>query len=109
MKFNVKDYPGDYVMVVESYEEACEFAQVLHDQGMRWSNKLPYIDSGSLALRHVKVFDFNRGTYWSSPVEYVQARRPKYKFLYWSDFKDDAAPSITLNFEDIFELKTEKE
>lgn len=107
MKFNVKDYPGDYVMVVESYEEACEFAQVLHDQGRRWSNKTPYI--GSLALRYVKVFEFNRGTYWPSPVERVRTRGPQYKFLYWRDFRDGDKPSITLNFEDIFELKTEKE
>lgn len=107
MKFNVKDYPGDYVMVVESYEEACEFAQVLHDQGRRWSSGLPYI--GSLALRHVKIFVFNAGTYCSSPVECVQARRPQYKFLYWKDFRNGDVPSITLNFEDIFELKTEKE
>lgn len=107
MKFNVKDYPGDYVMVVESYEEACEFAQVLHNQGMLWSSGMPYVNSPTLS--YVKVFAFNTGTYWSSSVEYVQARRPQYKFLYWKDFRNGDVPSITLNFEDIFELKTEKE
>lgn len=107
MKFNVKDYPGDYVMVVESYEEACEFAQVLHNQGMLWNSGMPYVNS--FVLPYVKVFDFNRGTYWSSPVKYVRVQRPQYKFLYWKDFRDGDVPSITLNFEDIFELKTEKE
>lgn len=107
MKFNVKDYSGDYAMVVESYEEACEFAQVLHDQGMLWSNGMQYVNS--FALPRVKAFDFNRGRYWSSPVEFVRARWPQYKLLYWKDFRDGDVPSITLNFEDIFGLETEKE
>lgn len=100
MKFNVKDYPGDYVMVVESYEEACEFAQVLHNQGMLWNSGMLYVNS--LALSYVKVFAFNAGTYWSSSVERVRALRPQYKFLYWRDFRDDAKPSIALKFDDIF-------
>lgn len=100
MKFNVKDYPGDYVMVVESYEEACEFAQVLHNQGMLWNSGMLYVNS--LALSYVKVFVFNTGMYWSSSVEHVRAQRPGYKFLYWRDFRDGDKPSITLKFDDIF-------
>lgn len=100
MKFNVKDYPGDYAMVVESYEEACEFAQVLHNQGMLWKSGMPYVNSP--ALSYVKVFAFNTGTYWSSSVERARAQRPGYKFLYWRDFRDGDKPSITLKFDDIF-------
>lgn len=33
MKFNVNDYPGDYVMFCDSSDEAAEFAEVLNAQG----------------------------------------------------------------------------
>ena len=33
MRFNVNDYPGDYVMLVDSSNEAAEFAEVLNAQG----------------------------------------------------------------------------
>ena len=91
MKFNVKDYPGDYVMMVDSYEEACEFVQVLADQGLRWRGKKPYV--GSLALPPVRILDCSSGAYWSSVSERVPNVRSGYLFFYWRDFRDDTMPN----------------
>lgn len=83
MKFNVKDYPGDYAMLVDSREDIESFCKILDAQGRTWVDGRSY-------------------------REYM-SYYPQYTFLRWSDFKNDATPSITLNFEDIFGLKTEKE
>lgn len=104
MKFNAQDYPGDYAMVVESDDEIREFAEVLHAQGLRWCSGLPYVPPRF----GVTIYAFNKGTYWTFPVEVVRSEWPQYKLLYWKDFRDGDDPSITLNFEDIFEPKTQR-
>lgn len=99
MGFNVNDYPGDYAMLVDSREDSKEFARVLDSQGRTWSSGISYM---KVLPNGMTCFFFNRGTWCEFSEKYLRSHYPHFTFLHWSDFKDDAKPSITLKFDDIF-------
>lgn len=98
MKFNVNDYPGDYVMFVDSSNEAAEFAEVLNAQGKTLHNGSSY-----LTIPHyVRAFFFNSGVYSRFAGEKAaHSYRPGCRILHWKDFSSET-PDFPLKFEDIF-------
>lgn len=106
MRFNINDYPGNYAMLVDSREDIESFCKILDAQGRTWVDGRSYRE---YMPHSTTCFFFNRGTRYTLSERCIRLYCPQYTLLRWSDFKNDAAPSITLNFEDIFELKTEKE
>lgn len=97
MKFNVNDYPGNYVMFCDTSDEAMEFAEVLNAQG-----KTLHSGSSYLTIPHyTRAFFFNRGTYSRFADETIVDRCPGYRILHWKDFSHEA-PDVLLKFEDIF-------
>ena len=102
--FNVNDYPGDYAMLVDSREDAKELARVLDRQGRTWNSGASYMKF--LPPDSTTCFFFNENTYAVSSEKYLRLHYPHFTFLRWSDFKDDAKPSIALNFDDMFKEST---
>lgn len=98
MKFNVNDYPGDYVMFCDSSDEAAEFAEVLNAQG-----KTLLSGSSYLTIPHyARAFFFNSGTYSRFANEKtVDSYRSGCRILHWKDFSQEE-PGVLLKFEDIF-------
>lgn len=98
MKFNVNDYPGDYVMFCDSSDEAAEFAEVLNAQG-----KTLHSGSSYLTIPHyARAFFFNSGSYSRfAAEEFVRRYHPGCRILHWKDFSHEA-PDVPLKFDDIF-------
>lgn len=98
MKFNVNDYPGDYVMFCDSSNETAEFAEVLNAQGKTLHSGSSYLT----APHHIRAFFFNSGTYSRFADEKTVHRyRPRCRILRWKDFSSET-PDFPLKFEDIF-------
>lgn len=96
MKFNVNDYPGDYVMFCDTFDEAMEFAEVLNAQGKTLRSGSSYLTISHCA----RAFFFNSGTY-SRFAGDVHSYRPGCRILHWKDFSQEE-PDVLLKFEDIF-------
>lgn len=90
MKFNIKNYPGKYVMHCKSLKEAEEFRDCLREQGAYlWhdgSNDTLWNEHGINT-----VYFFNRGTYGG--IYY--ASKNGYTILEWSHF--DKTTSFTMS------------
>lgn len=98
MKFNVNDYPGDYVMFCDSSDETAEFAEVLNAQGKTLHSGSSYLTTP----HHIRAFFFNSGTYSRFADEKTVHRyRPRCRILRWKDFSSET-PDFPLKFEDIF-------
>lgn len=101
MKFNVNDYPGDYVMLVDSSDEAAEFAEVLNSQGKTLHSGSSYLTIPGYA----RAFFFNIGAYSRFADETTVHRyRPGCQILHWKEFSSETPgfPCIALKFDDIF-------
>lgn len=98
MKFNVNDYPGNYVMFCDTSDEAMEFAEVLNAQG-----KTLHSGSSYLTIPHyARAFFFNIGVYSRFAGEKtVHSYHPGCRILHWKDFSSET-PDFPLKFEDIF-------
>ena len=83
MKFNFKDYTGNYVMHCQTEEECIEFCKLMHDDGRCWVGGLPYSKTNNFDVyRSGTVYYFNEG-YFGSVSGLC---RSSYTILKWSDF-----------------------
>lgn len=81
--FNIKDYPGKYVMHCKTEEEDKSFREYLHSVGREWSSGDSYLDKTHWnGYKSKTCYNFNIGCY--SDVEYYT--REDYTILEWSDF-----------------------
>lgn len=100
MKFNVNDYPGDYVMFCDSSDEAAEFAEVLNAQGRTLRGGISYLEL--LSVKGARGFFFNEGLWVPSVDETaITSCYPRCRILHWKDFSHEV-PDVLLKFEDIF-------
>lgn len=85
MVFDIKNFPGKYVMQCETEKEAEEFLSYLDGIGMTWKSGFRYTDTYWHHYKSRTCYDFNAGQ--CSPTEYYL--RHGYKILKWSDFSLD--------------------
>ena len=61
-KFNIADYPGNYVMHCKTEESAKVFCEFLQAQGLKWYDGQAYSDTTKFELNgNNTCYDFNAG------------------------------------------------
>lgn len=85
MKFNIDDYPGNYVMHLATPEESIDFSRVLDGLGKKWVSGHSYLELSYWDdYKHNICYSFNAGMY--DNIE--RYRDHGYIILEWSDFMD---------------------
>jgi hypothetical protein len=83
MKFNIKDYEGDYVMHCKTEKEAKNFCEYLNSIGKTWWRGGSYVkDNKYDDYTNQTAYNFNDGTYQNVPYFVEEG----YTILEWSDF-----------------------
>ena len=84
MKFNISDYPNNYVMHVTTESQAKIFCNYLHKQGKKWIDTEEYINNNHF-IGPTHIYAFNRG----QKCSYEYARDNCFKILEFPDFEWD--------------------
>lgn len=105
MKFNIKDYPGKYVMHCKTKEEAISFCNYLHSIGRKWCTGTSYVNNDYYGAHGNKTaYAFNEGAY--SGVDYYKFEaEDEYIILEWEDFMDSTFTKADLKNGDIVLLR----
>lgn len=83
MKFDIKNYHGNYVMHCKTKDEAKDFCNYLHKHGERWGSGSSYKEYTYWDIYRSKTaYYFNNGAYGHID----SAKRDGLKILEWSDF-----------------------
>ena len=83
MQFDIRDYPGKYVMHCKTKEEAKDFCQHLHDLGLKWSTGTSYACCDNWEDHRTRTaYSFNTGQY--ANTDYFRGLH--YTILEWEDF-----------------------
>lgn len=88
MKFDIKDYPGKYLMHCASKQEGDMFTKYLHECGRKWIGGRSYLNNSCWNSVHGgTTYRFNYGTccdldWYKTGPEYSD-----YEFLEFSDFE----------------------
>ena len=98
MKFNIKDYEGNYAMHCKTKEEAEDFCKYLDSIGRKWSSGHSYAELTEWNdYKEKTCYSFNYGYY--APISHFIVYN--YKILEWSDFMDKKFTKADLKSGDI--------
>ena len=105
MKFNIKDYPGKYVMHCKTKEEAISFCNYLHSIGRKWCTGTSYVNNDYYGAHGNKTaYAFNEGAY--SGVDYYKFEaEDEYIILEWEDFMEKTFTKANLKTGDIIKQR----
>lgn len=83
MRFNIEDYPGNYVMHCPTEESAEAFTNYLHQTGRKWNDGQSYYPNNSNYCRYQEktLYYFNAGLLGS-----INKLSPAYKILDFYEF-----------------------
>ena len=97
-KFDIKNYPGKYVMHCKTEEEAKNFCNYMHSIGRKWFNGDSYKYTTEYnAYMDETVYYFNESIYGS--IE--RAQKKGYKILEWSNFMNKKFTKADLKTGDV--------
>lgn len=91
MKFNIKDYPGKYVMHCSTEDEANEFLKYLNSAGYRWCDGVKYTPEHNQFSSYFEntAYEFNNGMF--AYVDWFATHN--YTVLEFTDFEWDGFPN----------------
>ena len=97
-KFDIKNYPGKYVMHCKTEEEAENFCNYMHSIGRKWcdSDSYKYVTRYHIYTDET-VYFFNNNTYCY--IDYAQEKG--YTILEWSDFMNKKFTKADLKTGDV--------
>ena len=83
MEFDIRNYPGKYVMHCKTEEEAYDFLAYLHSIGRRWCSGDSYLVKTRWdEYKAETAYNFNQGAF--ADISYYTSNG--YLILEWSDF-----------------------
>ena len=98
MKFDILDYPGNYVMHCKTEKEAQDFCNYLDSIGRRWTSGTMYIQKTNWGTYGKDtVYNFNYGSF--ADVDYYT--KIGYTILEWEDFMNHTFTKADLKNGDI--------
>ena len=101
MKFNIKDYPGRYVMHCKTEEEARSFCDYLKSVGRTWSDGESYDKTLWVGHESMTAYNFNFGTFADVPYYKHQG----YTILEWEDFMNKTFTKADLKTGDVIKRR----